>query len=575
MDPQERRRIDPREQRRADSLEWSEDDSLKWSEDDSLKLQVKDWGKLGGADSPEWSDEDAPKLRGLNLRKLRGADSPKWSDEDVPKTHSKGSLELRKEDSLKLRPKKSLMSRARDSLKMRGTDSLRIGGADSLKMHGADSSNCPKCDAASLASDICIGVFEWPLPNNIIAAKVAVFELKVPEINLVWRRATLDILLENFRHPKVEGCVGLRLYHPLYDPVIQSIMRGKDLSNARYQFRSRKRSLVASYRETKAILEATSKNICVQNRCNYHLYHVKLERPVQSYLTSLHVSPDCSYPPTTVSKPLKSWILGTSHSLNEVIANQIDCPATMSLEEFKAFGNMRAGVLLQWPNILSQLTFPALNFNKPEILFLILQAANEAGPRTRQSSLRDSHDILEQEAFGKALLDGLDDGFSRIRENWESDISLSTILSPTTRLLSVSPSLAAQERCLEYLADIRHKSIYWARALLIKLSNSDWVDERQDINHRALMMALICHGTFDVGAIYLPLVLGNSIEASLLFEASMIVAENAPSYACSPDPILMIFLHRWHRLSYEAELLLRTEIVNNSNPCLDMAIKEI
>jgi hypothetical protein len=130
-----------------------------------------------------------------NWRKLRGADSPKWSD-DLPEL------------------------RVKDWRKMSGADSLKMHGADSLKMLGADSSNCPKCDAASLASDICIGVFEWPLPNNIIAAKVAVFELKVPEIILVWRRATLDILLENFRHPKVEGSVGLRLYHPLYDPVI-------------------------------------------------------------------------------------------------------------------------------------------------------------------------------------------------------------------------------------------------------------------------------------------------------------------------------------------------------------------
>jgi hypothetical protein len=313
-------------------------DSPKWS-DDVPELRVKDWRKMRGADSLKWSDEDAPKTHSKDRRKIRGSDSLKRSDEDVPKTHSKGSLELRKEDLLKLRPKKSLMSRARDSLKMRGTDSLKIGGADSLKMHGADSSNCPKCDAASLASDICIGVFEWPLPNNIIAAKVTVFQLKVPEVILVWRRATLDILFENFRHPKVEGSVGLRLYHPLYDPVIRSIMGKKDLSHARYQFGSRKRSLAVSYRETKAILEATSKNICVQNGCDYDLYHVELEKPVQSYLTSLHVSPDCSYPPTTVSKPLKSWILGTSHSLNEVIANQIDCPATMSLEGNDLFHN--------------------------------------------------------------------------------------------------------------------------------------------------------------------------------------------------------------------------------------------
>lgn len=436
-----------------------------------------------------------------------------------------------------------------------------------------DSPDCPSCRVASRARSMRIEIFEWPLPNDEIEAKAAVFELQVPEVILAWRHATLTILLDAFGGSQKNSRDPSRVYYPQYNEVLQAVLKSKASREERFRLASVGRAIVVHNEGTKAVSEANEENVCIKNGCWYDLYDTRLNENVSDLLKSLHAPPHCSYPPPTMPEPLVGWVLNTSHSSNEAIARQMDCPPTMALEEYKAFGNLRGGVRTQWQNILSQLTIPALNFNKPETFFLFLQAANQAGPRPRGVLIRDAHEVLEQELFGQALLGGLRDALARIKGNWESDIALCIFLSLATRLLSSSPSNAVQRQCLAYLSEIRRISIHWARNLIERLSKSSIIDERRDLNYRILMMALICHGTFDVGASYLSLVLKDSAEALLLVESSMIIADHHSCYGNSPDPIMVIFLNRWRRLSYEAEITLRHEIVWQANSCLDAAIK--
>ncbi|OCK75836.1 hypothetical protein K432DRAFT_429141 [Lepidopterella palustris CBS 459.81] len=436
-----------------------------------------------------------------------------------------------------------------------------------------DSPDCPSCTASSRARSMNIQIFEWPLPDDETEAKAAVFELQVPEVILAWRHATLTILLDALGRSQKNGRDHSGLYYPQYDEVLRNVLESKPSREGRFRLASAGRAIVVHHDGKKPISEATEENVCIRNGCWYDLYDTQLNENIPDLLKGLHAPHHCSYPPPTVSEPLKGWILNTSHSVNDAIARQIDCPPTMALEEYKAFGNLRGGVRVQWQNILSQLTIPTLNFNKPETFFLILQAANQAGPRPREGWTRDAHEVLGREPFGKALLGGLRDALARIKGNWESDIALCIFLSLATRLLSASSSNAVQRQCLDYLSEIRRISIHWARNLIEKLSKSSVIDERRDLNHRVLMMALICHGSFDIGASYLPLVLKDPTEASLFIESSMIVADHHSCHGFSPDPILTIFLNRWRRLSYEAEIPLRHEIVWEANSCLDTAIK--
>ncbi|KLU91501.1 hypothetical protein MAPG_10019 [Magnaporthiopsis poae ATCC 64411] len=102
-------------------------------------------------------------------------------------------------------------------------------------------------------------------------------------------------------------------------------------------------------------------------------------------------------------------------------------------------------------------------------------------------------------------------------------------------------------------------------------------ERRRRLAQHSSMVALICHATFDVDAALAPSVFSDGAESALLIEASIRAAELAPSQL--PDhpttPILDLLLHRWRRVSYEAEPRLKDLIVDRDSPCLDMAIRAV
>ncbi|KAL8381990.1 hypothetical protein RB595_005988 [Gaeumannomyces hyphopodioides] len=254
----------------------------------------------------------------------------------------------------------------------------------------------------------------------------------------------------------------------------------------------------------------------------------------------------------------------------------------MTLDEFRAFGSLRAGPQLQWHNILLHLTIPSLDLNRPETFFLVMQAANEAGPRGDygQGAARSTHAILGEQRFGNALLGALEDALDRVERKWESDVSLCILASLAARLLSMSSHPPVQGRSLAYLQRLRRRATDRARRLAEQMRSCGAADEKQRgrFGRRAYMMALVSAATFDVGATHATSMLSDGNESALLIEASIFAAEHAPSSRI-PDnpttPILDVLLYRWRRLSYDVEPLLKDLIINQRSPCLDMAASAV
>ncbi|KAF2803122.1 uncharacterized protein BDZ99DRAFT_453896, partial [Mytilinidion resinicola] len=322
---------------------------------------------------------------------------------------------------------------------------------------------------------------------------------------------------------------------------------------------------------------ANPENILTTHSRQYDLY-----KCTSSVASSSNTVPeprsDHAYPPLTLREPLRSWIVGSAHFSNEVIAKVSERPLNMSSEEFKAFGNLRAGHHLQWYNILQQLLVPTLDFNKPETFFLILQAANEAGPKSDAEPLRETHFVLEDVEFGQTLLIGLWDALRRVWDNWENDIACSILASIATRILSLACDRNVHKQCLMYLKEIRDRSIEWCRTLRAKLKETCARNERANMGRRILIIALLCHGTFEVGASHLPSILSCNSEASIMIESSMIIAEHlahgGDAQACNFNCFLKILIYRWRHASYKAEPLLRDSITNNPANCLDIVINK-
>jgi len=148
---------------------------------------------------------------------------------------------------------------------------------------------------------------------------------------------------------------------------------------------------------------------------------------------------------------LGRWIRTADHTLNDVLTSQRERPEHMTPRDYMAFGDMRGGIHLQWYHILLQLIMPSLDLNRDETFYLIMQAANQAGPRTGPSPLRDAHGVLGDERFGRELLFGLDKALCRVTGEGDSHVPLCTLLGLATRLLSVSPHETVQEQSLAYL----------------------------------------------------------------------------------------------------------------------------
>jgi len=122
---------------------------------------------------------------------------------------------------------------------------------------------------------------------------------------------------------------------------------------------------------------------------------------------------------------MRSFVCGTHHTSNEVIAAQADCPAKLGPHEYMAFSGLRSEPRLQWLNIARELSSPALSFRREEVHTLIAQAAWQIGPLS--DGLREWHIDLSLPSFGTTLLQELEALLARVEHNWQEEVTVRTI----------------------------------------------------------------------------------------------------------------------------------------------------
>ncbi|CAG8772629.1 11052_t:CDS:1, partial [Acaulospora colombiana] len=126
----------------------------------------------------------------------------------------------------------------------------------------------------------------------------------------------------------------------------------------------------------------------------------------------------CTFQLSGVYKPLQKFLDTTTHTPNQVIAAQHACPLGLSVEEFLAFGHLRAGNWLQWRNIIRALRTQSLTFSESSVYFLILQAIWQAGTTGTEGIYREAHSDLLDEEFCLQALNELELIVDNIGDNW-------------------------------------------------------------------------------------------------------------------------------------------------------------
>lgn len=434
------------------------------------------------------------------------------------------------------------------------------------------SHHCEKCRLKALASSLNIDVHEWPLPESDLAAKAAVFELDVPIIVSKWRNTTYSLLVDFFSPATHE--IGREKFYTLHSFTGLNHFTKMEPSS-RLQLASTVKSFVIAHYNNKKVSGVTQAEICVPHGCKYGLYDSAKNKLTKSLLGHCNVLEKCTLKlPNGPFKGLQYAVKNTTHTSNEVISTQAECPEALRMHEFYAFGTLRSGHRLQWRNIARELIARVLNFRCYETHALVVQAAWQVGPFGIEGICRESHFDLEEEDFGVSLLSALDDALGTIEGNWQGAMAARTFIALAIRLMSLCTCDVVRESCARFLQRARKISLGWTRDLGQKLQEAQDEGELKNLNEQTLEMGLTCYGTFDVDLQHLPSFLKSDEDVAIVTECSIIVHDRCPVFTHDLPPSLKQLLRRHWRLSSRLEPHLRKRILDTRS-CIDSTISRL
>ena len=337
-----------------------------------------------------------------------------------------------------------------------------------------------------------------PLPASPLHAKVVIFELQCPAWIRTWRSAAPRILLgfnrwifDDYSLDTEEEC-HLLAHFPALQPYLAE-HQGPPL-HVQIHF-------AYFYPEGSRSRNSPTLRYVVQHpqRTALELNRLSMWQPGRRYDTwelSRNLRYRLSLPgQCSLCRDLEKYVDHTSHTSNDVLAAQADCPTDLSLDEFVAFAHLRSGGSLQWLNILQGLRNRTLNLRRHEVHFLIAHAVFQVGPLDLDTGTWIWHQELQDSHFCNALLDETDSLIVDVGSRSIDGMVMNTISLLLTRVLASSPSEDVSERAISLLRSVRRKTFSWVQDLSYELAQAPTNTERVRL---LLDMACICRSTFDV-----------------------------------------------------------------------------
>jgi hypothetical protein len=370
---------------------------------------------------------------------------------------------------------------------------------------------------------------ESPLPALPLHAKVVVFELQCPASVRIWRSAALRILkLSNQAGDKEEGH-HLLARVPALQPYFVERHGPPLLVQIHFAyfypegFQSRNNPIlryVLQYPPTRSsITEARNSHLCI------------LWQPPQ--VGRLYFSNKFSWNPAAYGldnhcpscRDLEKYANHTSHTPNDVLSAQADCPADLSLDEFITFAHLRSSGSLQWLNILQGLRSRTLNLRRHQVHFLLTLATSQVGPLDLYAGTWIWHQELQDLCFCNALLDELDSLIADVGARSIDSVLMSTVSLLLARVLASSPSEGVSNRVIVLLRSVRRKTFGWVQELSYDLAKAPTNKERRNL---LLDMAATCRSTFDVGPATLHKVLYSAEDVDALLSCGFFIHSLCP-----------------------------------------------
>jgi hypothetical protein len=431
---------------------------------------------------------------------------------------------------------------------------------------------CQRCLLEAKANNMEISVHEWPLPQHPLEAKVTVFELDCPVVFGVWRTTTYqvlgDICSPSTKKRSANPPVKLETYHGF-----QNYLRPG--MTPRITLASTTKSFLGSHYKTRWIPCYDESSVCVNNGLQFRLYDEHQDAWATTPFLECSIVQYCTLqlPVEGPYKDLQYAVDTTSHTSNQVLANQSQCPRDLNLHEYIAFASLRGGYRLQWLNIARELRARSLSFHREEVHILLTQTACQIGHLSRDST-REWHAELRNAGFGSVLLQELEDLMVSIEANWLEIISVRSVIALASRLLASKPDTCIIDRVYALLRKARNVTFEWMHQLTRKIRDTEDEDKVHEFQRRVSEIAATCRGTYDVDPDHVPNLLGSPNDVAVLVECAIAIHDNIPSNLVDCPTNFKRLLDRDRRLSHSLEPSLRQRI-REYRGGLDQAIASI
>ncbi|RGP77963.1 hypothetical protein FLONG3_3920 [Fusarium longipes] len=432
---------------------------------------------------------------------------------------------------------------------------------------------CHRCCLWRAANNLRIQVHEWPLPTDTLEAQAVVFELDVPQQFAAWRDVTFyfinDVLDFTSMGSRPSSSHPLDSYSGL-SPWCTSVM-------SRVHLLSETKSHLVTHRSYKSISYSDVTDVCLENGLKYSFHDRASDRFIVAFTETTKVSELCTAKLSTHASALqpflaRTWLKPNGETPNQVIASQSKCPEYMTLGEFKALAILPYGYRLQWMSVLTQLAMPTVDFDREETAIFLLQMSLQAGPDANSEVTREAHRRLTDVEFARQLLEMLSQQAAMIEKNWDSHTAMCSFILLAIRLLSLaSPSL--HQEIIMFLHICRTISYQWLKTLITKVQDTTDDKQRKEFSESAITVALICVQTFNIDDDHMAKILKDSMQASILFESSIVIYNSTPATKKDRSPLQSIMDDRTAHTLHRTHPVLIDEVVNRGNQCLDLAIE--
>ncbi|KAG9127461.1 hypothetical protein FRC07_013522 [Ceratobasidium sp. 392] len=416
--------------------------------------------------------------------------------------------------------------------------------------HGQD--RCQRCQTKDDADRMYTGVHEWPLPSNPLDARMAIFELECPMAIKAWRCATYKILCDlgdssrdarkTKYHCLLADCPALNEWN---DRTGWSAVDRITIASSTKSF------LRSHYSRTR--IPATKDTVCVNNALSFQLFDSEKRVWATGPFSDASFAKYGTFllPQDSPYQYLRYALEGTSHTSNQVIASQSECPQHISLHEHYAFGTLRSGPRLQWMNIVRGLEENILSFNRIEVNLLHTQAAWQLGPLSQDDGSRDWHLELDDPYYGGCLVAQAQRVLDRVKGSWLEAATVQTIVTLVARLLTSTADATTHQAAYQFLREARKVTFKWLEELLVKLRKADIKSQVFDYQRQVCEMAAICRSTYNIDTAHLPKLLANVKDWHTLVFCSITLYDNQISELDNAPLNLNVLICRDRRLAHQ------------------------